>query len=86
MKLSLKNDPFMYFKDNLKKEFTKLELLATFPVIFRSNLYVFLVFLNSKIQIRKDIFLVTKKKTKGKLNIIKHNDLQQIMKLLCGLS
>ena len=67
MKLRLKNDPFMHFKGNLKKEFTKFELPSIFLVIFRSNLYLFLIFLNSKRQIKKHIFFVAKIKTKGKL-------------------
>ena len=66
MKLRLKNDPFTHFKGNLKKEFTKFELPTIFLVIFRSNLYPFLIFLNSKRQI-KNIFFVAKIKTKGKL-------------------
>ena len=66
MKLRLKNDPFMHFKGNLKKEFTKFELPTIFLVIFRSNLYLFLIFLNSKRQIKKHFF-VAKIKTKGKL-------------------
>ena len=67
MKLNLKNVPFVHFKGNLKKKFTKFELPVIFLVIFRSNLYLFLIFLYSKRQI-KNHFFDDKIKAKGKLN------------------
>ena len=68
MKPSSKNDPFMHFKGNLKKEFTKFEWPKIFLAIFRSDLYLFLIFLDSKRQTRKYIFFIAKIKTNGQLN------------------